>query len=66
VAIPFAHLGHWYVQLAFAAPALLIIGAVRRTPHQGRLGTAGRAPAPDSAVTEEATMTASGGGRAAR
>jgi hypothetical protein len=25
-----AHLGHWYVQLAFAAPALLIIGYIAR------------------------------------
>jgi hypothetical protein len=28
--IAFAHLGHWYVQLAFAAPALLIIGFMAR------------------------------------
>jgi hypothetical protein len=26
----FAHLGHWYVQLAFAAPALAIIGYMAR------------------------------------
>jgi hypothetical protein len=25
-----AHLGHWYVQLAFAAPALVIIGYMTR------------------------------------
>jgi hypothetical protein len=25
-----AHLGHWYVQLAFAAPALVIIGYMSR------------------------------------
>ncbi len=25
-----AHLGHWYVQLAFAAPALLLIGYMTR------------------------------------
>jgi hypothetical protein len=25
-----AHLGHWYLQLLFAAPALLIIGLVVR------------------------------------
>lgn len=25
-----AHLGHWYVQLAFAVPALLIIGYMSR------------------------------------
>jgi hypothetical protein len=25
-----AHLGHWYVQLAFAAPALVIIGYMAR------------------------------------
>jgi hypothetical protein len=28
--IVFAHLGHWYVQLAFAVPALLIIGYMSR------------------------------------
>lgn len=28
--IAFAHLGHWYVQLAFAAPALLIIAFMTR------------------------------------
>jgi membrane protein implicated in regulation of membrane protease activity len=40
----FAHLGHWYVQLAFAAPALLIIGyllrdSVRRRLRERRRGT---------------------------
>lgn len=25
-----AHLGHWYVQLAFAAPALVLIGYMTR------------------------------------
>jgi hypothetical protein len=25
-----AHLGHWYVQLAFAGPALVIIGYMSR------------------------------------
>jgi hypothetical protein len=28
--LPSAHLGHWYVQLAFAAPALAIIGYMTR------------------------------------
>jgi hypothetical protein len=28
--IPYAHLGHWYVQLAFAAPALAVIGYMAR------------------------------------
>jgi hypothetical protein len=28
--LAFAHLGHWYVQLAFAAPALVIIGYMTR------------------------------------
>jgi hypothetical protein len=28
--LPYAHLGHWYVQLAFAAPALAIIGYMLR------------------------------------
>lgn len=26
----FAHLGHWYFQLAFAAPALILIGWMAR------------------------------------
>jgi hypothetical protein len=26
----FAHLGHWYFQLAFAVPALLVIGYMAR------------------------------------
>lgn len=30
LAIPSAHLGHWYVQLAFAVPSLLIIGVMSR------------------------------------
>jgi hypothetical protein len=30
VPFPSAHLGHWYVQLAFAAPALVIIGYIGR------------------------------------
>jgi hypothetical protein len=25
-----AHLGHWYVQLAFAVPALIVIGYIAR------------------------------------
>jgi hypothetical protein len=28
--VVFAHLGHWYVQLAFAGPALVIIGYMSR------------------------------------
>jgi membrane protein implicated in regulation of membrane protease activity len=28
--IPSAHLGHWYVQIAFAVPSLLIIGYMGR------------------------------------
>jgi hypothetical protein len=35
--VPFAHLGHWYVQLAFAAPALAIIGYVMRDSLRRRL-----------------------------
>jgi hypothetical protein len=31
-----AHLGHWYVQLAFAAPALLIIGYMSRDSMKRR------------------------------
>jgi hypothetical protein len=38
--IPYAHLGHWYVQIAFAVPSLLIIGFMwrdsRRRKRQGR------------------------------
>ena len=38
--IPYAHLGHWYVQLAFAVPSLLIIGFMwrdsRRRKRQGK------------------------------
>ena len=30
VGIPFAHLGHWYVQLAFALPAILILAVMGR------------------------------------
>jgi hypothetical protein len=30
LAIPSAHLGHWYVQIAFAVPSLLIIGFMGR------------------------------------
>ncbi len=40
--IPYAHLGHWYVQLAFAVPSLLIIGFMwrdsRRRKRQGKGG----------------------------
>jgi hypothetical protein len=32
-----AHLGHWYIQLAFAAPALLIIGYMARDSIRRRL-----------------------------
>jgi hypothetical protein len=35
--VPYAHLGHWYVQLAFAAPALAIIGYVMRDSLRRRL-----------------------------
>jgi hypothetical protein len=35
--VPSAHLGHWYVQLAFAAPALAIIGYVMRDSLRRRL-----------------------------
>jgi hypothetical protein len=31
-----AHLGHWYVQLAFAVPALLIIGYMSRDSMKRR------------------------------
>jgi hypothetical protein len=38
--IPYAHLGHWYVQLAFAVPSLLIIGFMwrdsRRRKRRGK------------------------------
>ncbi|MGZ4173366.1 MAG: hypothetical protein ACXVQR_02695 [Solirubrobacteraceae bacterium] len=30
LALPSAHLGHWYVQIAFAVPSLLIIGYMAR------------------------------------
>jgi hypothetical protein len=30
VTLPLAHLGHWYVQIAFAVPSLLIIGYMGR------------------------------------
>jgi hypothetical protein len=30
VALELAHLGHWYVQIAFAVPSLLIIGYMGR------------------------------------
>jgi hypothetical protein len=30
VPLPSAHLGHWYVQLAFAVPALVVIGYIAR------------------------------------
>ncbi len=33
----FAHLGHWYVQIAFAAPALVIIGYLLRDSIRRRL-----------------------------
>jgi hypothetical protein len=32
-----AHLGHWYVQLAFAVPALVIIGYLLRDSVRRRL-----------------------------
>jgi len=32
-----AHLGHWYVQLAFAGPALVIIGLLARDSVRRRL-----------------------------
>jgi membrane protein implicated in regulation of membrane protease activity len=32
-----AHLGHWYVQIAFAAPALVIIGYLLRDSVRRRL-----------------------------
>jgi hypothetical protein len=32
-----AHLGHWYVQLAFAGPALVIIGFLARDSLRRRL-----------------------------
>ena len=35
--VPSAHLGHWYVQLAFAAPALAIIGYIMRDSLRRRL-----------------------------
>jgi hypothetical protein len=31
-----AHLGHWYVQLAFAAPSLVIIGVMARDATRRR------------------------------
>jgi hypothetical protein len=44
-----AHLGHWYVQLAFAGPALVIIGYLLRDSVRRRLRERrGRSdPAPD-------------------
>jgi hypothetical protein len=35
--VPYAHLGHWYVQLAFAVPALAIIGYMMRDSLRRRL-----------------------------
>lgn len=44
--IPSAHLGHWYVQLAFAVPSLLIIGFMwrdsRRRKRQAKRVPPGR------------------------
>jgi hypothetical protein len=34
-----AHLGHWYVQLAFAVPALVIIGYMSRDSIKRRRDT---------------------------
>lgn len=33
----YAHLGHWYVQLAFAAPALALIAYMTRDSLRRRL-----------------------------
>jgi hypothetical protein len=43
--LPLAHLGHWYFQLAFAAPALVLIGwmardSLRRRRSAGKAGEA--------------------------
>jgi hypothetical protein len=35
--IVYAHLGHWYVQLAFAAPALALIGFMSRDSLRRKL-----------------------------
>jgi hypothetical protein len=40
-----AHLGHWYVQIAFAVPSLLLIGymtrdSLRRRRRRDQAGTA--------------------------
>lgn len=34
---PLAHLGHWYVQIAFAAPCLVIISYMVLTSSRDRL-----------------------------
>jgi len=51
--LPYAHLGHWYVQLAFAVPSLLIIGFMwrdsRRRKRQGKRATPGKQVPPAKA-----------------
>jgi hypothetical protein len=48
--VPSAHLGHWYVQIAFAVPALAIIGYMLRDSLRRRLrerrGDASKSPRP--------------------
>jgi hypothetical protein len=41
MSVPFAHIGHWYVQLAFAVPALLLIGVMARDSLRRRRGGRG-------------------------
>jgi hypothetical protein len=43
-----AHLGHWYVQLAFALPALVVIGYMTRDSLRRRRSERQRKREPES------------------
>lgn len=48
----FAHIGHWYVSIIYAAPAILLAGALAvSTVRQRRRDAARRAASPKDAST---------------
>ncbi len=42
IAVPLAHVGHWWTYILYAVPVVIVLGAVVRTlVQQRREGTAG-------------------------
>ncbi len=47
IAVPLAHVGHWWTYILYAVPVVIVLGAVVRTLVQERREDAAEEPADD-------------------